>query len=131
MTAFLDAKFVYTQSNNESVMVGFADDQFNTTEYILLQRMLDPLQEGNNSQQEDVYIEINEQKYGVYGGVRSIVLSADLVVISLGTATASKLHLEEDIEVSISTAALDFEELREALELLCSDVVEFKLAGNC
>jgi len=131
MTAFLDAKFVYTQSNNESVMVGFADDQFNTTEYILLQRMLDPLQEGNNSQQEDVYIEINEQKYGAYGGVRSIVLSADLVVISLGTATASKLHLEEDIEVSISTAALDFEELREALELLCSDVVEFKLAGNC
>ncbi|NLF15080.1 MAG: hypothetical protein GX597_25090 [Anaerolineaceae bacterium] len=83
MTAFLDAKFVYTQSNNESVMVGFADDQFNTTEYILLQRMLDPLQEGNNSQQEDVYIEINEQKYGAYGGVRSIVLSADLVVISV------------------------------------------------
>jgi hypothetical protein len=124
MPVFLDAKFVCTQSDDEVVMIGFADEQFNTGEYVLLQRTLKPSEEDKRLGQDSVHIEVNDQRYSGYGSVGSITLSRELVTISLEPATADGARTEIEIQILISKANPDFKELREKTDLLCRNDVQ-------
>jgi hypothetical protein len=124
MPTLINAGFVYTQDDGEVVMVGFADEEYNTKEYVLLQRILNPSQEDKQHREDEVHIEVNDQRHSGYGGVRAIRLTRDSVTILLEPSIAEELRVESEIQVAISGTDLDLEALMRSLKFLCKDYVQ-------
>jgi hypothetical protein len=59
----LNAEYVSAERGHETVTVAFADDEFDTREYVLLERSLKVTDEEAEMSLGQVYIERNDQWY--------------------------------------------------------------------
>jgi len=102
-------------------MLGFADDDFNTTQYLLLQRTLEPDQQDRGLGMDKVHIELNSQIRSAYGNVEEAQLRTRGVVFRLDPATAAKVSDGETIDVAIDMTASKMKEVAEQLRLLIGE----------
>jgi hypothetical protein len=124
----LGAGFVYTQNDGEVAMVGFADQQYDTQEYVLLQRMLRPSGDDVRRGRHDVHINVNDETRSAYGGVKRIALLNKQVLIEVSPTTANYLGTGETISVNLENAKVDVGELAEMLKLVCGNHAQFNQA---
>jgi hypothetical protein len=80
MQKVLKANFLYGGVDEDSnvLMVGFADDEFDTKEYILLQKTLVPDQKDKELGLDKVH-EYNDQSRSTYAGILNIVMYNDCI----------------------------------------------------
>lgn len=123
--AELGAGFVYTQDDGEVAMVGFADQQYDTRAYVLLQRTLRPSGDDVRRGWDDVHITVDDETRSAYGGVKRITLFEKRVLIEVSPTTANHLGTREAIGVNMENAQVDVGQLAEMLKLLCGKHVEF------
>ena len=106
-------------------MVGFADQQYETQTYVLLQRTLHPSEQDKAMGQDGVHIMVNDPSRSVYGGIKRIELLQDEVVIGLDPEAKSTVNAATEIRIGIGDAQADLDELSKMLSVLCDRYVEF------
>ncbi|MBN1513539.1 MAG: hypothetical protein JXB13_16095 [Phycisphaerae bacterium] len=122
----IEATFVNVANDGEVVTVGFADHQYETQEYVLLTRLLDPSESDRESGEDDVHISVNDQIRSTYGGIERITLSGSQVLLELSIATADEIQVEPLLILNFKKAAVDLGGLWQGLELLCNGYVELR-----
>lgn len=108
MSILLKASFVYFGIEDETIIIGFADDEFDTKEYVLFQKSL--------SVEEipilnKVHITLNSENRAAYGGIVRIILSKKLISIFLSKETASSLGVVDSIHIEYATEEKEFDSL--------------------
>lgn len=85
MNSVLHASFMYAQivEENDVIMVGFADDEFDTQNYVLLQRTLNPSQEDVKSGFDKIHITYNEESQSLYDGILKFYFTENFIEITL------------------------------------------------
>ncbi|WP_419393624.1 Imm10 family immunity protein [Cytobacillus praedii] len=96
MSILLKASFVYWGIEDETLLIGFADDEFETKEYVLFQKSLciEDIPILNK-----VHITFNSESRSEYGGILRIILSRKLISIFLSKETARSLRVNESIDI--------------------------------
>ncbi|MGN7116866.1 Imm10 family immunity protein [Lysinibacillus odysseyi] len=96
MITLLKASFVYFGIEDETILIGFADDEFETKEYVLFQKSLciEDIPILNN-----VHITFNSEDRSEYGGIVKIIISRKLISIFLTKETARSLGITDSIDI--------------------------------
>jgi hypothetical protein len=106
MRTLLQAGFVSIDEIGGALIVGFADQQFGTSQYLMLQRMLDP------NDDDGVYLERNDQVYGTSAQVLSCRLERERIELTVDDMTARKLGAEETFAIEFSCDEEKWQRLR-------------------
>src|SRR5579864_2094419 len=99
MASLFEAGCVYSSDDGEVVIVGFADSQFDTKRYVLLQRGKHPSGEDRALGHDQVHITVDDESHSNYGGIRTIELEPGLVRISLEPNAARLLGTDREIVI--------------------------------
>ncbi|MFJ5765000.1 Imm10 family immunity protein [Lysinibacillus sp. NPDC093210] len=108
MSILLKASFVYCGIEDETIVIGFADDEFDTKDYVLFQKSLftDDIPILNK-----VHITLNSDNRAAYGGIVRIILSQKLISIILSKETASSLGVADSIDIEYDVDKKEFNSL--------------------
>ena len=112
------ASCITWQNENGVAVLGFADDELNTTRYVLLQRTLEPDQQDRSLGQDRVHIEVNDQSQSAYGDIEEAQLRTEGVTFRFDPTTAAKVSHGEAIEIAFEVTAPKLQEMAEQLRLL-------------
>jgi hypothetical protein len=110
------ATFVTYQNENDTILLGFADSEFDTTNFLLLQRTLEPAQQDVALGLAGLHIQFNERF--AYGKVESASLRSGGLTLRLDQATAAAISNGEDIEIKFAFPELRIRELESQLRSL-------------
>lgn len=110
MQTLLKAGFVSVDEIDGTLVVGFADQQFNTSQYFILQRGLDP------EDDDGVYLEHTDQAYGRYGTVLSCSLLPGRMEMTIDKSTAAGLRTAATFAVEFSCDLASLHRLQMGLE---------------
>src|SRR3974390_3002403 len=120
------ANCVTYQTQDGVAMLGFADDEFKTNQYVLLQKGLAP--PSPQDRQGGVgrpHIEVNSQSPSGYGGVARAQLLENRLVITLHPQAAAEMTVDDSIDIAFHVSK---QRLREMGNQLClvlgKDIVE-------
>lgn len=108
MIPALQLDFVAVTETDGVLIVGFADDPFETTAYFMLQRADPPTD-------DEVYFERDGQQHSGYGRVRRWTLSRCQLELELEESLASRLELPNAFAVRFLCDDAAFEQLGAAL----------------
>ncbi len=113
----LGLPFVTFQVEDGVALLGFADDEFNTRQYLLLQRTLNATDQDRGLSQDKVHIQLNERS--AYGDVEEAQLENGRLLLRLDHATARQISDGEAIEVAFGPA--NWNAIASHLRLLLGD----------
>ncbi|EGK14144.1 hypothetical protein HMPREF9374_0403 [Desmospora sp. 8437] len=118
MATILKCNFLYAQKENNVVIVGFADDEFNSKEYVLLQKSLVSEEQDRLDQ---VHITFNDPSRSAYGEIVKFVLKNDSVIIWIDSDTADMLETDEKIKIVFPVKKHDLGKVENYLRQIFSD----------
>jgi hypothetical protein len=95
----LEAKYVYADDDGDVLTIGFADDQFEPRQYILLQKALDPDSQDARLAMNALHIEVEDQARSGYGGIASVRYAKEELVIALTDVARKFLHVDGNIRI--------------------------------
>jgi hypothetical protein len=125
MQILLHAGFVSVDECEGALVVGFADRQFTTSEYFMLQRSVDPADD------DGVYLEHTDQAYGTYGKVLACSLSSNRIELAVDEETAEQLGTETSFTVEFSCDDASLVRIRSGLERIFSGTgCRFHMVGD-
>jgi len=90
MSTKLISNFVFAGIEDDVIMVGFADDEFNTKEHLLLQKALEFDEQDIALGHDKVHITYIDELYSSYGGIIKFELINDVIEIQFDKDTAKK-----------------------------------------
>ncbi|WP_054402446.1 Imm10 family immunity protein [Paenibacillus solani] len=96
MSILLKTSFVYFGVEDETLLIGFADEEFETHEYVLFQKSL---YNEDIPMLNKVHITLNSENRSEYGGILRITLSQKLISIYLSEETARSLGVDDSINI--------------------------------
>lgn len=124
----LRANCVTCQTQDDVAVLAFADDEFNTTQYVMLQKGLKPSQEDRALGLDKLYMEVNSQGQSSHGGVETAQLESNRLLLTLDPKAAAKMSLGDTIEISFRVPREKLTEISDQLRfLLGPDNVQVKL----
>ncbi len=88
MKILFQAGFVSIDEIDETLIIGFADQQFETSQYFMLQRSLDA------DDDDGIYLEHTDQAYGSYAENFSCVLGNGRIQLTVDRKTAKNLKTD-------------------------------------
>ena len=113
----ITAKCVTIQRDGDIAMVGFADDEYETTSYLLLQKSLKLDGQDQNSGHDQIHIELDSPSQSGYGGVESMSADRTTLIVELSPIAGDILGTSR-IEVDYSESSFDFKAFKECLALV-------------
>ncbi len=124
MVSIIYAKFLYAGIEGEKpdrfMMVGFADDEFNANEYLMLQKTLE-MDEQDSRGMNKVYIEINDQRFSHYGGILKVSLGNDSLEITLSPSVAQIINSAQHVYVKFPKNHEQLSEVRSYLKRMFTE----------
>ena len=102
-------------------ILGFADDQFNPTCYLMLSRTLEPSRQDLTQGLDKPHLEVNSQKNSYYGGLREARLSRSRLMVMLEEEAATKMSIDKEIEVDFTLKDEKLREVSQQLRLVLGD----------
>lgn len=127
MTNEFTANYMFSKNDGDVVTVGFADQQYQTKDYVLLQRTLNPSQGDKARKWDHIHITVSDESRSAYGGIEGLELWPDHVLIILTPATAAQVQSVTMLRVGLTADVKHLIELREMLKVLCDDYVKVNL----
>lgn len=112
------ASCITWQNENGVAVLGFADDELSTTQYLLLQRTLEPDRQDLALGFDRVHIESNDQSQSAYGDIEEVQLRAQGVTFRFDQTTAATVSNGETIEIAFEVTAPRLQDMAEQLRLL-------------
>ncbi|WP_010243288.1 Imm10 family immunity protein [Acetivibrio cellulolyticus] len=120
MSTKVKANFVFAGVEDDIILIGFADDEFDTKEHILLQKSLVYDEQDRELGHYKVHITYIDEIYSAYGGIQKVILKSNSVEIQVDADTAKELKTEERIEVFLSNDC-DIDNLKYHFNLMFKD----------
>ena len=121
----VETKFHATCINSQVAdgvaLLALADDELNPSQYILLQRTLEPDQQDRNLGHDKVHIELNSQVQSTYCDVEQAQVQRGRIVLQIDAKTASRLSSHKTIDITFDVTAAQLDEMRQQLRLLLGD----------
>jgi len=115
-----DADEVKIQEENGVLLVGFANGD---GKYLLLQRTLSPSQQDKELGQDQVHLELNDQRYSTYGGISGYTTYSNRLILEIVPEGAARIGSQATLEVSFNIPENELRMLNEKLkELFVQDV---------
>lgn len=127
VTTDISANYVYSQSDGDVVMVGFADHQYKTGAYVILQRVLSPTRDERLEDSDNIHIEVGDQSRSAYGGIEALELWPGQVLIALAPSTAAKIRSGSLLRIHFDAEQANAPVLRDVLRVLCGDYAKLTL----
>lgn len=125
----LRANCVTCQTQDDVAMLAFADDEFNTTQYVMLQKGLKPSQQDRTLGLDNLHIEVNSQDQSGYGSVETALLEKDRLVLNLDPKAAAAMSVDATIEISFRVPMEKLKQISDQLRsLLGPDKVQVNFA---
>lgn len=109
------ASSVKAYSENGIAVVGFADDEFNPTQYVLLQRTLMPSEQDRNLGMDQPHVEIHPPTRSAYGGVDQVIVERGRLMLWLNNAMTRKVDNTSPITISFDLTTKELAETTRAL----------------
>jgi hypothetical protein len=117
---------------DEAILVGFADRHYDTKEYILFSRALNPSEQDYILGHESIHTEVNDQLYSFYDGIESIFLLKleKKVIVEFAPYVLGELRLikEPSLVISIQDENIEMSQIAHFLSLLAKGFTRFKEA---
>lgn len=118
------AKALATTREEDIVLVGFADDQHDPTDYLILERGLSPESQDISIDQDKTYVEIRDQKWSAYGAIKSVSLSRNVINMLFWEAAQKKLRIVS-ADISFDCSDDQWELLRDSLSEMAINDFDF------
>jgi hypothetical protein len=117
MNTVLNANFLYAQIDEETdvIMIGFADNEFDTKDYILLQKTLNPSEEDVEAGFDEVHIIYNDESQSLYGGISKFYFTPNRVEITLNEDATEILNSSPVIVINYVQENINVNEFHEYL----------------
>lgn len=116
----LTANFVNLHDDEDFFMIGFADDQFDTNKYLILQKAKQYSKQDIELGLDEIYISFSDEIHSAYGGIKHVILSNDLnVKLEINQATSKKLGTNQIIIITIDDSKVSYAQLKNYLEIIC------------
>lgn len=119
-----NAPVISAKTENGVAILGFANDEVNTTQYLLLQRLLNPSQQDRALGLDRIHVQLNERSE--YGAVKEACLRVQSVVFQFDEATAAAVSNGEPVEITFNVNSAQLDSLATQLrQLIGKDNVTF------
>jgi hypothetical protein len=128
MLPVFHAACVTVENNEDCVLVGFADRQFDTTCYLMFQRAHEFGEQDHRTGMAAVYVERDDQRWSGYGGMQRCELLRDRIRLHFDESGAAKMEGIRTMEVSFEITPHQMEGLREGLRQ-CFSGFEYYVDG--
>jgi len=110
------ASHIHSEDMGDYLLVGLADQQFDTREYLTFQRAHEFDEQDVRLGMDAVHIERNDQGFSGYGGMRSVVLFSDRLHIDFDARGAAFMGGTTATDVAFAFPRESFETLRSGLQ---------------
>ncbi|MEK5447029.1 Imm10 family immunity protein [Paenibacillus sp. FSL R7-0331] len=127
MMSTFTANFIYAQADDENdvLMIGFADDQYDPQEYILLQLTMHPDEQDLALGFDKIHMTYNDESQSQYGGIEKVLLKPGSIEIYLDEEAIEALDCEAAVvRVNFDPDVLNLEERRELFEQMFGELLE-------
>lgn len=121
MVTKIKSFYCFIQNDENLVMVGFADTEIETQEYILLQKPVHVTEQEAKLGLNKIHITYKEQHQSAYGGIERCILQKDRVHLEVEPDVASLLGTESNIEITFAFHSPSLSELKLHLGMLFCD----------
>jgi hypothetical protein len=111
----LTAKAVAVEDNEDFWLVGFANDEFEPTHYLQLQRGIKDSDQDIRLGMNTYYVEIDDQSSSCYGGIEQFELRRDHALVKFSSQGEKKLNGIETAEVKFKIDNEKFIQLQDRL----------------
>ncbi|OMF92030.1 Imm10 family immunity protein [Paenibacillus sp. FSL R7-0273] len=121
------ANFIYAQADDENdvLMIGFADDQYEPEEYILLQQTMHPDEQDLELGFDKIHITYNDESQSQYGGIEKVLLKPGSIEISLDEEAVEALDCESAVvRINFDPEMLNLDERRVYFEQMFGELLE-------
>ena len=115
MSRNFNAACVSVEEDSDLWLVGFADAEFNTRHYVLLQREKSPQADDIALSLDGYRVEVDDQGKSWYGGIKYFELFPDRAVIEFADEALSILADEKQIVVGFTLREKQLDQLRDCL----------------
>ena len=110
------ANCVAVEDMEDLWLVGFADDEFETREYLTLQRSFEDDEQDVALGMNTYHVERNDQRWSGYGGIKKLELKRDRVRIEFTSEGARELGNVAEMEVTFKIGEHELCKLMDRLE---------------
>ncbi|HEY8023311.1 MAG TPA: Imm10 family immunity protein [Burkholderiaceae bacterium] len=117
---------VFAGTEENSWTVGFADHEFETKEYLFLQRASVVEQQDVDIGHDSYHVEINDQSCSCYGGIESAKLWRNRIEIAFLPKASTVLQNTKIVKIQFDVDDLTFAALSNHLALVLSGVDIFQ-----
>src|SRR5205085_3975104 len=100
MNPSLHAHYVYVEDTEDCLFVGLADDQYDTDDYLMLQRAHEFDEQDQSLGMADIHIERNDQGCSGYGGIERFELLSDRVRVQFDDQGARNMEGIREMEIT-------------------------------
>ncbi|WMS87524.1 Imm10 family immunity protein [Pleionea litopenaei] len=121
MSYELNASHIFNQDDNYMVMLGFADDEFEPSKFVIIQKAHEYDDQDVKLGMDKLYIKVEDQSRAKYGGVSSFTLDDNCLVIELEQDTQSSLKVDGNIRVTLEANHPELESTLSVLKKIASD----------
>jgi hypothetical protein len=101
MSYRFDASHVFAQDDGYMVMIGFADDEHEPSQFVLLQKAKEYDEQDKRLGMDKIHIQVEDESRALYGGIRLISKEGEHLLIELEDAAASALRVNGNIEINL------------------------------
>jgi hypothetical protein len=122
MTISFHAKCVAIEDMMEDDywLVGFADDEFETTQYLMLQRGMEDDEQDVRFGMNTYHVERDGQQYSMYGGIERFVLQRDRLLVDFTPEGQVRLQTST-MKITFAISDEKFARLKEQLGRVFAD----------
>lgn len=114
----LTLPFVVCQTEDGVRLLGFADSEFDTNQYLTLQRTIRPDRQDRAMGMDKPYVELNSQMSSDYGDVEQAEIGKGRLLLRLAPKLAKAVSKGETIEIDFGENVANFDEIVSYLRLI-------------
>jgi Immunity protein 10 len=115
MSLVFHATCVAVEDMDDHWLVGFADDKFNTRDYLTLQRAYEDDAQVVRLGMNTYHVERNDQAWSSYGGIKAFELQRERVKISFTKEGAAQMGNVTEMEITFQIGPGEFSTLKDRL----------------
>ncbi len=121
------ASHTFNEDDGFTAMLGFSDDQFEPSKFLIVQRAHEYDDQDIKLGMDNLHIQLEDQSRAYYGGVTSISVVANTLLLKLNHSAKSSLLVDGDIEIILDLNNPNLKETLLELELVAErEKIPFK-----
>lgn len=96
-----NAQHIAVDTDGSAVVIGFADNEFSPSRFVLIQKSLKVDERDRAIEFEKIHIQIEDESRSGYGGIVEVSAGHDRLTVFLDQAARAALKIDGDIEISV------------------------------